>query len=37
MSLPIRGGKNPITSDEFLDLEELPQSILFVGGGFISF
>jgi glutathione reductase (NADPH) len=37
MSLPIQGGENLITSDEFLELERLPESILFVGGGFISF
>ena len=37
MSLPIRGSENLITSDEFLELEGLPESILFVGGGFISF
>jgi glutathione reductase (NADPH) len=35
--LSIKGGENLITSDEFLELEELPQNILFVGGGFISF
>jgi glutathione reductase (NADPH) len=37
MSLPIKGGENIIISDEFLDLEQLPENILFVGGGFISF
>jgi glutathione reductase (NADPH) len=35
--LTIKGSENIITSDEFLELEELPESILFVGGGFISF
>jgi glutathione reductase (NADPH) len=37
MALPIRGSENIITSDELLELEALPDSILFVGGGFISF
>ena len=37
MSLPFRGSENIVTSDEFLELEELPENILFVGGGFISF
>jgi len=37
MSLPFRGSENIVTSDEFLELEELPENILFVGGGFVSF
>jgi len=37
MPLPIAGREHIITSDEFLELERLPESILFVGGGFISF
>ena len=37
MSLPLRGSENIVTSDEFLELEELPENILFVGGGFVSF
>jgi glutathione reductase (NADPH) len=37
MQLPIAGIKHVITSDDFLDLERLPPSILFIGGGFISF
>jgi glutathione reductase (NADPH) len=37
MSLPMAGSENLITSDAFLELKELPRSILFVGGGFISF
>lgn len=37
MSLPINGNEHLITSSEFLDLEELPQKIVFIGGGFISF
>jgi glutathione reductase (NADPH) len=37
MSLPIAGSEFIITSDAFMELAELPQSIVFVGGGFISF
>ena len=37
MELPIEGMAHVITSDDFLDLTELPPSILFIGGGFISF
>ncbi|MHC1743389.1 MAG: NAD(P)/FAD-dependent oxidoreductase [Syntrophobacteraceae bacterium] len=37
MFLPIRGSEHIITSDELLELEALPENILFVGGGFISF
>ena len=37
MELPIEGMEHVITSDDFLDLTELPPSILFIGGGFISF
>jgi glutathione reductase (NADPH) len=37
MSLPIAGGEHLITSDAFMELEALPPSIVFVGGGFISF
>jgi glutathione reductase (NADPH) len=37
MSLPIDGAENVITSDRFLELEQLPERILFIGGGFISF
>jgi glutathione reductase (NADPH) len=37
MSLPLAGSENLITGDDFLELKELPRSILFVGGGFISF
>ena len=35
--LPFDGSENMITSDDFLELEELPKRIAFVGGGFISF
>ena len=37
ISLPIEGINNAITSDAFLDLDALPGSIAFIGGGFISF
>ncbi|WP_028315420.1 dihydrolipoyl dehydrogenase family protein [Desulfatibacillum aliphaticivorans] len=37
MPLPIDGAENMITSTDFLGLKELPEKILFVGGGFISF
>jgi len=37
MELPIEGMAHAITSDEFLELAELPASILFIGGGYISF
>ncbi|WP_181349027.1 NAD(P)/FAD-dependent oxidoreductase [Thalassobacillus sp. CUG 92003] len=35
--LPIDGADHMITSDEFLDLKELPERIVFIGGGYISF
>ncbi len=37
MSLPIRGVEHVISSDAFLELNDLPDRILFIGGGFISF
>jgi glutathione reductase (NADPH) len=37
MSLPIPGNEHLTTSNEFLDLKELPPRIVFIGGGFISF
>ena len=37
MELPIEGMQHVITSDDFLELAQLPPSILFIGGGFISF
>jgi glutathione reductase (NADPH) len=39
MNLDIQGSENIITSDEFLELENdhLPDRIVFVGGGYISF
>jgi glutathione reductase (NADPH) len=37
MQLPVEGNEHVITSNDFLDLEALPASICFIGGGFISF
>ena len=37
MQLPIKGKECVITSNDFLDLDALPPSICFIGGGFISF
>jgi glutathione reductase (NADPH) len=37
MKLPIAGAENMITSTEFLDLPSLPDAIVLIGGGFISF
>jgi len=37
MQLPLEGKEHVITSDDFLDLDSLPSSICFIGGGFISF
>ena len=37
MRLPIDGNEHVITSDDFLELDVLPPSICFIGGGFISF
>ena len=35
--LPIPGAAHLITSSDFLELDALPQRLLFVGGGYISF
>ncbi|WP_020006676.1 dihydrolipoyl dehydrogenase family protein [Salinicoccus albus] len=35
--LPIEGSEHFTFSDDFLELEELPKDIVFVGGGYISF
>jgi glutathione reductase (NADPH) len=35
--IPIDGLDHLTTSDEFMELDELPQKIVFVGGGYISF
>jgi glutathione reductase (NADPH) len=38
VDLAIPGSENIITSDDFLDLkDELPEKVVFVGGGYISF
>ena len=35
--LEVPGDEHVITSTEFLELEELPSRVVFIGGGFISF
>jgi glutathione reductase (NADPH) len=35
--LKVSGSEHMTTSDQFLELEELPERILFVGGGYVSF
>lgn len=35
--LKIQGKEHLVTSDQFLDLDNLPSKIVFVGGGYISF
>lgn len=35
--LPIRGREHVVTSDDFLELDRLPASIAFIGGGYVSF
>jgi glutathione reductase (NADPH) len=35
--LPIPGADHLLTSDDFMELEELPDPLIFVGGGYISF
>lgn len=37
VSLPIEGAEHLTLSDDFLDLEALPQRIVLVGGGYIGF
>lgn len=37
MKLPIPGEEHLTTSDQFLELNELPPHIIFIGGGYISF
>ena len=37
MKLNIPGEDNMVKSDQFLELNELPSNIVFVGGGYISF
>ncbi|MBA2174383.1 NAD(P)/FAD-dependent oxidoreductase [Halobacillus locisalis] len=36
-NLPIEGAEHLVTSDDFFELEDLPDRILFVGGGYITF
>jgi glutathione reductase (NADPH) len=35
--LPIEGAEHVMISDDFLNLDSLPSSIVFIGGGYISF
>ena len=35
--LEFEGSQHLVTSDQFLDLEELPKKVVFTGGGYISF
>lgn len=35
--LPFSGAEKLLLSDQFFQLEELPESIIFIGGGYISF
>jgi glutathione reductase (NADPH) len=35
--LPIRGAEHLTTSDQFLELDELPRRIVFLGSGYIAF
>lgn len=37
VKLPIEGAEHLINSTQFLELQELPKRIVFVGGGFIGF
>lgn len=37
VKLPFGGAEHVTTSADFLELDELPKSVLFVGGGYISF
>ena len=37
MPLALKGQENLFTSDDFLNLSVLPDEIIFIGGGFISF
>ena len=35
LSLP--GAEHVVTSDQFLDLDRLPEGVLLIGGGYVSF
>ena len=37
MQLPLNGAELMATSSEFMELDQLPRRIVFIGGGFISF
>src|SRR5438552_7871428 len=37
MPLPIEGAEHVVISDDFLELDALPSSIAFIGGGYVSF
>ncbi|HVQ43934.1 MAG TPA: NAD(P)/FAD-dependent oxidoreductase [Candidatus Saccharimonadia bacterium] len=37
MELDLAGAEHLVTSDDFLSLPELPQRMVFVGGGYVSF
>ena len=37
VDLKIPGAEHGVTSEQFLELERLPERILFIGGGYISF
>ncbi len=36
-ALSVPGAEHTITSDDFIHLEELPESIIFLGGGYVAF
>lgn len=37
VALPIAGAEHVTTSDRFLELDDLPRRVLFIGGGYVSF
>ena len=37
ISLPLRGSEHVMTSNDFFELNDLPEHIVFIGGGYISF
>lgn len=37
MGLGFDGAEHAVTSDDFLELAELPRSLVFIGGGYVSF
>jgi glutathione reductase (NADPH) len=36
-TLDMPGAEHVITSEDFLELEHLPESVIFIGGGYVSF